>query len=340
MSGSAGTHTAIIIANSTNNSGIDRIASIEIRLPADDAKTIKIIQPSVPKPAQLNSITRIASGGQLPGPSAMAFGYDDSGDLISFATGSSAQPTQYTLSGAGSQAAAISVSGPGDSNWTIPIRMVNDRISSTEQMLWSFADQYTGIILDQSAVTFTFSYDSSDNKLLQQAVRTETIIMRDGETLPSPIQLEETLNYRYTAIRMDSLIRIRKYSYIENESALQISDTIKYALKYPAGQDSVQDNNLTADIWEMIVFPELQGTPFYSFTGYTTLGLIGNTQPSFPEEVSVETFLHSPEALASQWPYRYTYIPTADGQLQNAVSDAAYDQNSLHISTVLNYQEN
>ena len=342
MSGSAGTYSAIVIANSPNNSGVDRQASIEIRLPADASKTIKIIQPSVPKPKKLISITRIMSGGILSGPSAMAFGYDDDDELISFSTGSSSQQTQYSLSGAGSSTAAINVSGPGDINWSIPIRMVNDRVSSTEQMLWSFADQYTGIILDQSSVAFSFSYDSSDNKLLQQATRTETIIMRDGETLPSPIQLEETLQYKYTAIRMDSLIHIKKYSYTENETTIQIADTIKYSLKYPADQNSVQDNNLTADIWDIIVFPELQGIPFYSFTGYTTLNLIGNTQPSFPYEVSVETFLHSPDGLTGQWPDRYafSYDTDSDGQLQNSSSDAVYNQTSAHISTSFNYSDN
>ena len=340
QNGSEGICTATISANSANNSGTDRMANIEIRLPADASKTIRIIQPSVPKPRLLTSISRSASGNALSGPVAMSFNYDESENLVAFATGTS-QQTEYRLSAvAGANTATIDVTVPGNITWSLPLRMVNDRISSTEQMLWSFTDQYTGIVLDQSAVTFSFSYDNSDNRLLQRATRTETIIMRDGETLPSPIELEETFHYAYTAVRMDSLIHVMKYTYLEDNTPTEVSDTIKYALKYPAVQDLIEDNNLTADIWDMIVFPEHQGVPFYSFTGYTILNLTGNQQPSFPEEVTVEMYIHSPEGLAREWPDNYSYAYTStSGELQRSVTSAAYGPLTYSTLVEFSYQE-
>lgn len=337
ITGSEGSNTITITAKSQNYTGKDRKAQVEIKLPANNAGIITVVQPAVPKPRYLKSLVRSASGTTLSGPSAISLEYDGKTERVSaFSVGTGSQATRYQLKG--SSIETTPAKGEGSQ---IPIKFIGDRISTTGTLTWVFSDIYTGIILNSSTVLFEFSYDNSDDKLLQKITRSESITVQDGVTLTAPLNIMETYEYKYSTIRVDSLIHIKIYSDTAIEPVTAVSDTVKYALRYAEDYEEIEDNNMTADIWNLLVFPQFQGTPFYSLTGYWMLGLTGNMQNNLPQEVTVESMVHSSEGMRSDWPsnYLYTYHRNALQEIESAETDITYATHTPLITMTFTYSD-
>lgn len=336
LTGEAGTHSLTITAKTPNYTGRDRTADVEIKLPANNGGVIKVIQPAVDKPRFLQSLRRAMSGAILSGPSDIEFEYNEKTETVSaFITGTGNTATRYERAGSG-----VDVIQPDGSSGQIPMKFTGERVLSTENMEWEFRDVYSGILLDRSSVRFEFSYDNSEDKLLQKITRHETVSVRDGETLTIPLTITETYEYKYTTIRIDSLIHIATYSDASTEPTTFV-DTVKYGLKYAESYENIEDNNMTADVWELLVFPQLQGVPFYSLTGYRLLGLMGNMQPNLPEQMTVESRIHSPEGLAEEWAlrYLYTYRRNAAKEITNSYSDIEYRSGTARGTVDFTYSD-
>ena len=208
----------------------------------------------------------------------------------------------------------------GGSESSFQIKMLDGRAYGYENLEWSFADANTGIILNRSTVSISLSYDNSEDKLLQKITRNETMSMRNGETLDTAQVINETFDYFYDNLRVDSICHITTYN--PNDEAKMVQDTVQYKLNYPTQETGYQDNNLTANVWNIFVLPEAQGTPFYSLTGFWLLGLTGDPQSNFPESADITTQIHSQEGLQTSWPTRYLYSYHRNG---DELSDAATD---------------
>lgn len=341
LTGEEGSHTLTITAKSQNYTGQDRKALLVIKLPANDAEVVTVIQPAVPKPRFLSSLTRSVSGTNLQGPTHISFEYNEAGEKVSaFSAGTGSQTARYELKQSGSAGSIDITPAPEEGN-RIPLKFIADRISSTGLMGWDFRDRYTGNLLQSSTVMFEFTYDNSDDKLLTQIKRTESLITRNGETLSAPLNIVETYEYRYTTIRIDSLIHIKSYTDTSKEPVTEVSDTVKYALKYAENYEDIEDNNMTADIWNLLVFPQFQGEPFYTLTGYWLLGLTGSMQNNLPQEVTVERRIHSPEGMNEEWParYIYTYQRNAAHEIDDAYTAIEYGTVTDRVTMAFTYSD-
>lgn len=317
-----------ITANYTQQS---RRAELLLKLPGSAGVTIAITQPPTVRPARLASITRTLSGGSVNGPSQISFEYDDNDNMIAFTSIDSRSGTiRYSATKTSSSATITATTSSGESS--ITATMVNGLIYSCGPIEWTFSDPNSGIVMDRSSVTFNFRYDNSENKLLQSITRAETVSVEDGETLPESLSREERYEFVFSNLRIDSIYHILPYDPSDRKA---VRDTVAYKLNYPA--ESVT-NNLTADLWDMIVMPEAQGTPFYSITGFWLFGLTGTIQGEFPETASVDARIHTgrndiPSAV------QYNYGDDG-GNLNPATADINYaDGSTANYSMRFSYNE-
>ena len=319
LSGSPNITSVTIMAKSANYTGSDRHADVEIKLPGNVGTQIRVTQPAVARPRQLSGIRRTLIGGTLDGPAELSFEYaDESDEVTSFTTGSGNGAVTYSVEKGSSSGTVTMASGGSESSFQI--KMLDGRAYGYENLEWSFADANTGIILNRSTVSISLSYDNSEDKLLQKITRNETMSMRNGETLDTAQVINETFDYFYDNLRVDSICHITTYN--PNDEAKMVQDTVQYKLNYPTQETGYQDNNLTTNVWNIFVLPEAQGTPFYSLTGFWLLGLTGDPQSNFPESADITTQIHSQEGLQTSWPTRYLYSYHRNG---DELSDAATD---------------
>lgn len=330
-SGSADQTSITVQAITANYTQQARRADLLIKLPGSEGVTIAITQPPTVRPAQLTTITRTLSGGAVNGPSQISFEYDDNDNMIAFTSVDSRSGTiRYSVTETSSSATITATTSSGESS--ITATMVNGLIYSCGPVEWTFSDPNSGIVMDRSSVTFNFRYDNSENKLLQSITRAETVSVEDGETLSENLSREERYEFVFSNLRIDSIYHILPYDPSDRKA---MRDTVAYKLNYPA--ESVT-NNLTADLWDMIVMPEAQGTPFYSITGFWLFGLTGTIQGEFPETASVEARIHTgrtdiPSAV------RYTYVDDG-GNLNPATADINYaDGSTANYSMRFSYKE-
>ena len=340
LSGTANDTYITIMATSPNYTGIDKTARVEIKLPGGAGAIINVTHPAVAKPRNLASITRSMAGGTIAGPTLLSFQYTEGSDgeaiVTSFSSGTGSSATTYSATTGSSSGEIIMRTGTTESS--LPISMLNERIYEYSDAVWSFSDVNSGIVLNTSTVSFSFNYDSSEDKLLKQITRNETITMDDGELLNPERLVTETYNYTYDDfLRIDSLCHITTYN---QNTAEPVSDTVSYKLFYP-NDGTLQSNTLTTNIVDMLLFPELQGSPFYTTTGFSTLGLTGTMQTSFPASAKVETKIHSEEGLAIMWPETYLYIyQMSETELSSMSVRMTYpDAATSNVLTTFSYEE-
>ncbi len=255
--------------------------------------------------------------------------------MNSFTVGSGEGAVTYSIKKSGTTGTVTMRIGEDESSF--PVKMLDGRAYGYENLEWSFADANTGIILDRSTVTISFSYDTSEDKLLKQVSRQETIQMRNGQTLDTAQVVRQTFDYFYDNLSIDSISLVTVY-YTSNP-AVNVQDTVQYKLRYPTREEGYQDNNLTADVWHLFVLPEAQGTPFYSLTGFRILGLTGYPQSNFPESVTINSQIHSPQGKQAAWASRYLYTYQRNGEeLSSAATDITYPTSSTRVSMTFAYE--
>lgn len=336
LSGSPNITSVTIMAKSANYTGSDRHADVEIKLPGNVGTQIRVTQPAVARPRQLSGIRRTLIGGTLDGPAELSFEYaDESDEVTSFTTGSGDGAVTYSVEKGSSSGTVTMASGGSESSFQI--KMLDGRAYGYENLEWSFADANTGIILNRSTVSISLSYDNSEDKLLQKITRNETMSMRNGETLDTAQVINETFDYFYDNLRVDSICHITTYN--PNDEAKMVQDTVQYKLNYPTQETGYQDNNLTANVWNIFVLPEAQGTPFYSLTGFWLLGLTGDPQSNFPESADITTQIHSQEGLQTSWPTRYLYSYHRNGdELSDAATDIVFPSSTPRLTMTFSYE--
>ena len=336
LSGSPNITSVTIMAKSANYTGSDRHADVEIKLPGNVGTQIRVTQPAVARPRQLSGIKRTLIGGTLDGPAELSFEYaDESDEVTSFTTGSGDGAVTYSVEKGSSSGTVTMASGGSESSFQI--KMLDGRAYGYENLEWSFADANTGIILNRSTVSISLSYDNSEDKLLQKITRNETMSMRNGATLDTAQVINETFDYFYDNLRVDSICHITTYN--PNDEAKMVQDTVQYKLNYPTQETGYQDNNLTANVWNIFVLPEAQGTPFYSLTGFWLLGLTGDPQSNFPESADITTQIHSQEGLQTSWPTRYLYSYHRNGdELSDAATDIVFPSSTPRLTMTFSYE--
>ncbi len=334
LSGNPNVTAVTIRAKSANYTDSDRHADVEVKLPGNVGTTIRVVQPATSKPRRLTGLRRTAVGGSLDGPSVLSFGYEeDSDETASFTVGSGTGAVTYSVEKGTSSGTVTMSTGTNESSF--PIKMLNGRVYGYDNIEWSFADTNTGIVLNRSTVTMSFSYDNSEDKLLKKITRNETVSMRNGETLDPAQRITETFDYFYDNLSIDSLCHITTYNPTDTTT---VRDTVQYKLHYPAAE--YQENNLTADVWHLLVFPELQDTPFYSPTGFEMLGLTGDPQSNFPESADISVQLHSEEGLTASWPDRYLYSYQRNvNELATATAELYFPSSTRQVTAAFTYQE-
>ena len=336
LSGSPNITSVTIMAKSANYTGSDRHADVEIKLPGNVGTQIRVTQPAVARPRQLSGIRRTLIGGTLGGPAELSFEYaDESDEVTSFTTGSGNGAVTYSVEKGSSSGTVTMASGGSESSFQI--KMLDGRAYGYENLEWSFADANTGIILNRSTVSISLSYDNSEDKLLQKITRNETMSMRNGETLDTAQVINETFDYFYDNLRVDSICHITTYN--PNDEAKMVQDTVQYKLNYPTQETGYQDNNLTTNVWNIFVLPEAQGTPFYFLTGFWLLGLTGDPQSNFPESADITTQIHSQEGLQTSWPTRYLYSYHRNGdELSDAATDIVFPSSTPRLTMTFSYE--
>lgn len=339
LSGTADDTSITIMATSPNYTGTDKTARVEIKLPGGAGAIINVTHPAVAKPRNLASITRSMAGGTVEGPVLLSFQYTEGSDgdaiVTSFSSGTGSSATTYSATTGSSSGEIIMRTGTAESS--LPISMLNERVYGYSDAVWSFSDVNSGIVLNTSTVSFSFNYDSSEDKLLKQITRNETITMDDGELINPGRLVTETYNYTYDDfLRIDSLCHITTYN---PNTAEPIRDTVSYKLTYP-NDETLQSNTLTANIVDILLFPELQGSPFYAMTGFSTLGLTGEMQTSFPASATIEAKIHSEEGLAMSWPetYLYTYQMSGTEMTSMSVRITYPDATTSNVLTTFSYE--
>lgn len=328
LTGDAGRQTLVVAARSSNYAAALRNAGVEIKIPGGAGVTMRVNQPAVPPPRLMGSLSRGTTGMVLEGPVSYGFQYDEESEqLVSFSAGG----TTYSVE-AGQTSGTLTMATENGSN-SIGISMLNGRVYGYSGVTWTFADANSGIALDVSTVSFNFSYDNSEDRKLTGITRTETISMQDGVTLDTARTVTETLNYTYDGqLRVDSLSLVRAYEV--SGSTASVSDTITYKLSYPTGEATLHENTMSVDLCGMLMLPEFYGTPFYSVTGFSMLGLTGDSQSSLPDSAAIEARVHSEEGLAARWPSSYTYTYVYDNsEIVNASALASYPDGTSAIAT-------
>lgn len=313
-----------------------RSADVVIKLPGRANVTIHVEQPPVTRPKTLLSLTRaLSSGGVIKGPSEIAFGYDEkTGKVNTFTTKERQLATQYTVKTEATKGTITSKTTAGEASFEFT--MSNNRIYDCGPLEWIFKDTNSNLLMKRSSVTFNFRYDNSENKLLKSVTRSETIEVEEGATLPVSRQEKEIYNYTYDNLRIEKIAHTLPY---DVTSEVEQRDTIIYTLHYPTDESLVQENNLTANVWDLLVLPENQGVPFYSPTGYWMLGLTGIDQGSLPESISVELKIHSADPETGSWPsqFLYSYQKSAELMIETANTNINYTAGGAAKSVVMQF---
>lgn len=330
VSGDAGTCTITVQASSINylDESAERRAKVTIKIPARGGATVEVKQPAVRRPGRLTALHRVSA--TLSGPSAMTFEYDDEGLVEAF----TADGVRYSCTRTPSSGTLTMTTQAGESTLSFP--MANGRIYGFGPVEWSFYDPNSDILLNRAQVSFAFTYDTGENKKLERITRTEARSVSGGEALDPAVTFVEEFSYAYDNLRLREMTHILPHTLDENA----VRDTIIYTLHYPAAEQNAVTNYLTADVWDMVVFPDLQGTPFHSMTGFGAFGLTGAMQGAFPERITAEERFHSTPAPQQPAAHEYTY--STDGvDLRSATTSVEYTggAQSHTTATTFSYAE-
>ncbi len=330
VSGGAGTCSITVQASSINYLDVseERRAKVTIKIPARGGASVEVKQPAVRRPGRLTALHRVSA--TLNGPMAMTFEYDEEGVVAAF----TADGVRYSCTRTPNSGTLTMTTQAGESTLSFP--MANGRIYGFGPVEWSFYDPNSDILLDRAQVSFAFTYDTGENRKLERVTRTETKSVSGGEELDPAVTFVEEFFYAYDNLRLTSMTRILPHT--SGEDAVR--DTIIYTLHYPAAEQDAVNNYLTADVWEMVVFPDLQGTPFNSMTGFGVFGLTGAMQGAFPERISAEERFHSTPAPQQPAAHGYTYS-TDDVDLRSATTSVEYTggAQSRTTATTFSYAE-
>lgn len=335
MSGKSGVNDVVMQAVSTNNSGVERSAVVNILIPGSMGISVEVTQQSVVKSDNLVKLTRSMGGAALAGPSDITMEYDASDNVSAF----TASGVRYELVKDGNKGTIKTKRGTVESSFDISL--LTGYISAVGPLTWTFIDPNTSIVLKKSDVTIQFRYDSGENKRLRSVTRTELISIENAVELETPRKEEEVYTYTTEQLRFSKLEHILPYDANQKE-ALFPRDTLIYTFVYPTSDEGFQENNVTANVWDLVAFPDNQGTPFYSLTGYWILGLTGVPQSSFPTSANVEQRLHSEAALLKSWPYQYVYSfqRNANNFIEQSYTDIKFngDTATLRGAMTFTYQ--
>ena len=142
--------------------------------------------------------------------------------------------------------------------------------------------------------------------------RTEEFTVEEGVTLEQSRQQTEIYEFVYDNLRIASITHTLPYSSAQSTAS---RSKLAYTFTYPENDADIQENNLTTNVWDLVVMPGMQGTPFYTFTGFGIFGLTGDTQGNFPISAQVtyiapeaedENALPPPTSLPQQMSYTFT----------------------------------
>lgn len=333
MSGEAGANSLVIQAVSPNYAEIDRHATVSILIPGSSGVQIDVNQLAAVKPSNLVKLVRSITGTALAGPSEIMLEYSEGGSVMAF----TASGTRYEVVKNGSSGTIKTKQG--NTEGSINFSLLSGNISSIGPLSWVFSDPNTGTVLKESQVTISFRYDNSgDSKRLRSITRTEIISKEGAVKLETPRKEEEVYTYTTEQLRYSKLERILPYDTSIPEVEFP-RDTIIYNFVYPAANEPFEENNLTANVWDLVLFPDNQGTPLYSLTGYWILGLTGVPQSAFPSSTEVETRFHSEGANASLFPsqYVYSFNRDPDNFIGQAVSDIKYNGDTAQRKGVVTF---
>lgn len=317
MTGNAGEGEIILQAVSPNYSSTERRATVNILIPGSMGVQVYIVQEGALKPRDLIRLNRSMSGQALAGPAEMALEYAVDGSVSALLT----PGMRYELTKDGNKGTIKTKAGTVEGSFNISL--LDGYISSVGPLTWTFKDPNTNIELRVSDVTIDFRYDSGENKRLRSITRTELIKKEDAVELETPRKEQEVYTYTTERLRFVKLERILPFDTSKKEAEFP-RDTLIYTFLYPESDASFEDNNVTANVWDLVVFPDNQGTPFYSLTGYWILGLTGVPQNSFPQSAEIEAKIHS--GATSAWPlrYRYAFRRNSDNFIEQTSTDIEY----------------
>ena len=307
LSGRADETSVTLTAKTPNYTTQPRRAEVQFKLPGDAGTVIRVTQQISPKPQPLTHLTRSLSGATLEGPAELTFQYDEELENTPvFSDGT----TTYTLTRGTSNGTIATATSGGTGSFSYTA--VNGRITALGPLQWEFRDRNTGILLQRSNVTFTFSYDRTEDKKLVSVSRTEEFTVEEGVTLEQSRQQTEIYEFVYDNLRIASITHTLPYSSAQSTAS---RSKLAYTFTYPENDADIQENNLTTNVWDLVVMPGMQGTPFYTFTGFGIFGLTGDTQGNFPISAQVtyiapeaedENALPPPTSLPQQMSYTFT----------------------------------
>lgn len=335
-SGEASTTEITLQAQSLNYTEQSRSAEVVIKLPGRASTTIHVEQPPVERPKTLLSLTRtLSGGGVIKGPSSLAFEYDQkSGKVNAFTTQEGKNSTRYAVKTEATKGTITTKTTTGEASFDFT--MNSNRIYDCGPLEWTFRDANSDLVMKRSSVTFNFRYDNSENKLLKSMTRFESISVEDGATLAEARKEKEVYDYTYDNLRIEKITHTLPY---DTGLKDQPQDTIIYTLHYPTDESLIQENNLTANVWDLLVLPENQGVPLYSPTGYWMLGLTGIDQGALPESISVELKIHSVDPETGSWPYQYlySYQRSAELMIETANTNMSYTAGGVAKSVAIQF---
>lgn len=337
LSGTAAATSVTLTAKTPNYGNEPRHAEVQFKLPGNAGTVIRVTQQTSPKPQPLTMLTRSLSGATLEGPAQLTFEYDEETENTPvFSDGT----YRYAVT-RGSSIGSIATYLPDNSSSQFSFSEVNGRITSCGPMQWEFSDYNTGILMQRSKVTFTFSYDRSEDKKLASIVRDEEFTVEEGITLDQSRKQSEIYEFAYDNLRIISITHTLPY---ESSQPTASRSKLVYTFTYPEDDADIQENNLTTNIWDMIVMPGMQGTPFYSLTGYGIFGLTGDTQGNFPLSAQVEYIPPAADegtdtAAAASLPQQVTYTFTRDNNsaLTGAQTVTTYTDHSETAALTFSY---
>lgn len=338
LSGQPDETSFTLTAKTPNYTSSPRQADVQVKLPGDTGTIIRVTQQTSVKPDPLTMMTRSLTGATLEGPSQFTFEYDEE---LNSTTAFSDGTNRYTNIGGTSVGNIVATPIGSETGSTLTYSVVNNRISSFGPLQWEFNDRNTGILMQRSKVTFNFSYDRSEDKKLASITRTEVFTIENGSTLAESREEIETYEFAYDNLRIVSVTHTLPY--LSSQPSSSRSKLI-YTFNYPETDTEIQENNLTTNIWDMIVMPFAQGTPFYTLTGFGIFGLTGDTQGNFPISAQVEYIAPTPEEAsaatraATSLPQQITYAFERDnGALTGAQTVTTYDDHTETASAVFSY---
>lgn len=338
LSGRPDETTFTLTAKTPNYTSAPRQADVQIKLPGDAGTIIRVTQQTSVKPDPLTMMTRSLTGATLEGPAQLTFEYDEeSNSTIAFSDGTN----RYTNIGGSSVGSIVSTPIGAETGSSFTYSVVNNRISSFGPLQWDFYDRNTGILMQRSKVSYNFSYDRSEDKKLSSITRTEVFTIENGTTLEESREQSEIYEFAYDNLRIVSVTHTLPYLTSQPSSSRA---KLIYTFTYPETDTEIQENNLTTNVWDMIVMPFAQGTPFYSLTGFGIFGLTGDTQGNFPISAQVEYIAPAPEEnnaatrATTSLPQQVTYTFERDnGALTGAQTVTTYDDHTETAAAAFSY---